>query len=54
MKHIDLREHFIFDNYKNNKIKLEYINTEDMIADILTKNVNGPKMTKFTNLIFDK
>ena len=54
MKHIDLREHFIFDTYKNNKIKLEYIETEKMLADVLTKNVNGTKMTNFTNLIFNK
>ena len=54
MKHIDIQEHFIFDLVKNNKIKLEYIETENMLADTLTKNVNGPKMTKFTNLIFTK
>jgi len=54
MKHIDIRQHFIFDAYKNNKIKLEYISTENMLADILTKGFSGPKMSKFTNLIFDK
>ena len=54
MKHIDIKEHFIFDAFKNNKIKFEYIDSENMLADTLTKNVNGPKMTKFTNLIFNK
>ena len=54
MKHIDIREHFIFNLVKENKIKLEYIETENMLADIFTKNVNGPKMTKFTNIIFKK
>ncbi len=52
MKHIDIQEHFIFDLVKNNKIKLQYIETEKMLADTLTKNVNGPKMNKFTNIIF--
>ncbi len=54
MKHIDIQEHFIFDLVKNNKIKLQYIETEKMLADTLTKNVNGPKMNKFTNIIFTK
>jgi len=25
-----------------------------MLADTLTKNINGPKMTKFTNIIFER
>ncbi len=54
MKHIDIQEHFIFDLIKNNKINLDYIGTENMLADILTKNINGNKMTKFTNIIFTK
>jgi len=35
------------------RIKLKYINTEEMLADILTKDVNGNKMSKFTNIIFN-
>jgi len=31
MKHIDIREHFIFDTYKNDKIKLENISTEEIV-----------------------
>ena len=54
MKHIDIQEHFIFDLVKNNIIKLKYIESENMLADTLTKNINGPKMTKFTNLTFTK
>jgi len=52
MKHIDIKLHFIFDLIKNNKIKLEIIEYESMLADILTKNVNGTKMLKFSNIIF--
>jgi len=54
MKHIDIKLHFIFDLIKNNKIKLEYIETENMLADTLTKNVNGTKMLNFANVIFKK
>jgi len=51
---MEIEEHFIFNAYKNNKMKLEYISTEEMLTNILTKNVNGPKMTKFIHLIFNK
>jgi hypothetical protein len=39
---------------KINKITLNYINTEKMLADPLIMNLNGPKMTKFTDQIFNK
>jgi len=51
-KHIDTRYKFIQEDIVNNKIVLEYINTEDMLADPLTKSIPGIKMTKFTDLIF--
>ena len=53
-KHIDInsRYKFIQGDIVNNKIVLEYINTEDMLADPLTKSIPGIKMTKFTDLIF--
>jgi len=53
LKHIDIKYHFNKDNIDKHKIKLEYVNTENMIADILTKDVNGNKMTSFTNIIFN-
>ena len=51
-KHIDTRYKFIQEDIVNNKIVLEYTNTEDMLADPLTKSIPGIKMTKFTDLIF--
>ena len=54
LKHINIKFYFNQDHIKNNRIKLEYTNTENMLADVLTKNVNGPKMTHFSNMIFDK
>jgi len=54
LKHISIKFYFNYDNIKNNKIKLEYKDTNNMLADILTKDVNGTKMKKFTDLIFVK
>ena len=53
LKHIDIKYHFNRDNIDKHRIKLEYIETNKMIADILTKDVNGNKMTIFTNYIFN-
>ena len=53
LKHIDIKYHFNKDNIDKHRIKLEYIETNKMIADILTKDVNGNKMTTFANYIFN-
>jgi len=54
LKHIAIEYHFNMDIIINKKIKLMYKNTEEMLADVLTKNVNGPKMKKFTDKIFSE
>ena len=54
LKHINIKFYFNKDHIKNKNIILEYVSTDKMLADVLTKYVNGPKMTKFSNLIFDK
>jgi hypothetical protein len=36
-KHIDIRHHFIRDHLEKGDISLEWVPTEDMTADILTK-----------------
>jgi len=51
-KHIDLRYKFIQEEIMKNEIELEYINTENMLADPLTKSISGVQMSKFTNLIY--
>ena len=40
-KHINMRYHYCKDAIKNKEIYLEYINTKDQIADILTKNMTS-------------
>ncbi|XP_073814329.1 uncharacterized protein [Musca autumnalis] len=42
-KHIDIRHHFVRDCVRNGNISLEYLSTEDMPADVLTKGLNRNK-----------
>jgi hypothetical protein len=46
-KHIDIKFHFVRERIAAGEIKLEYIPTENQVADILTKGLHGPKFTKF-------
>ena len=50
-KHIDIKYHFIRDQIKNNKIKLQWLSTQDQMADILTKPLDKVKFTRFRNRI---
>jgi len=52
LKLINVRYHFVRDNIAKKKVKLEYIDTENMLTDILTDDLTGPKIQKFTNNIF--
>ncbi len=40
-KHLNIRYFFVQDRVKNGELVLEYINTKDMLADLMTKPVNG-------------
>jgi hypothetical protein len=42
-KHLDIQLYFIRENIKNNKIIIEYISTEKMIADLLMKPLPAPR-----------
>ena len=46
-KHIDIQYHFIREATQNNKIKLEYLPTEQMPADGLTKPLVPAKFTTY-------
>lgn len=50
-KHIDIRHHFIRDHIANNDFELVSINTENMLADMLTKNLGRIKFNNFVKLI---
>jgi hypothetical protein len=46
-KHIDIRHHYIRELVELNHISVEYVSTNDMIADILTKPLGKLKFVKF-------
>lgn len=45
-KHIAIRHHFIKEVLCEGKFKLKYLRTNDMVADVLTKALSGPKHIK--------
>jgi hypothetical protein len=47
-KHIDIRYHFIRSHVEQKRIKVDYLPTDEMIADILTKNLGRTKHEYFT------
>lgn len=47
-KHIDVRFHFVRTAVENNIVKIDYLSTNDMPADILTKSLSSQKHNKFT------
>ena len=52
-KHVDVRMHYIREQVKNGNIRLEYISTEEMTADMLTKNLGRRKFEYFRNKIME-
>jgi len=54
LKHISIKYHFNRDNILYNRIKLKYIESKKMLADTLTKNINGTQMSQFTDKILFK
>lgn len=50
-KHIDVRYHYVRDAIKNKFVEIEYISTQEMPADLLTKGLLSIKHYKFLNMI---
>jgi len=46
-KHIDIRFHFIQERIVRNEMKLQYISTHQMVANILTKALPREAFEKF-------
>jgi hypothetical protein len=46
-KHIEVRYHFIRDYVQRGAVELQYISTEEQVADILTKALNMGKFVFF-------
>lgn len=50
-KHIDIRHHFVRDLVTKKQVNLEYVCTDDMLADVLTKPLTAEKHVKFVSQI---
>ena len=48
MKHFNIRLYFIRDTIEDNKISIKYLPTEQMVADIFTRALPGPRMKILT------
>lgn len=53
-KYIDIRYHYIRDKYEQQDFLLEYINTNDQVADLLTKPLPRNRIELHRNKICDK
>lgn len=50
-KHIDIRVHFIRDYFEKGLFDVNYINTKDQLADILTKGLSKDQFNKLRDLM---
>ena len=46
-KHIETRYHFIWDHVQKGVVKLQYLPTDEQVADILTKSLGKSKFVYF-------
>jgi hypothetical protein len=53
-KHIDLKYHFVKDHVQHGTIKLRYLPTGDMVADMVTKPLPGVALVKHRSVIFGR
>ena len=52
-KHINVRYFFVHDRMESGEISLEYMPTEEMVADILTKPLQGALFMKLRNMLMN-
>ena len=45
-KHISIREHFIREAVQRRDVRVEYLKSEEMTADIFTKGLPGPRLSQ--------
>ena len=50
-KHIDIRYHIVRERVSSGEVELRYIPTRDQLADMLTKCVPGPQLTRQRGMI---
>ena len=54
LNNIDIKYRFISDDINNNIVKLEWISSDNQIADIFTKNLGLPLFRTFRNSLITK
>ena len=52
-KHIDIKHHFLRQHVRDEKIRIEWISTNDNHSDLLTKALGKTKFEKFRNLLLN-
>jgi hypothetical protein len=50
-KHISLKWHFLKDHVEQGTIKLRYLPTDQVVADIFTEPLRGPGLTRHRSAI---
>ena len=50
-KHIDTKLHFIRERVENEEVKIHYVPTEEMTADILTKSLPRVKVERHRTIL---
>jgi hypothetical protein len=45
-RHIDIRHYWVSERVDSGEVKVEYMPTEDMVANVLTKPIQGVQFTK--------
>ena len=50
-KHIEIRYHFIRDYVQREAVMLQYISTDEQVADILTKSLGRGKFVFFRDML---
>ena len=53
-KHVDIKFYFICDEINKGSILLEFIETEENVADVFTKPMTRIKLNTFRKIIVDK
>ena len=53
-RHIDIRYFWLSDREKSGEIQIQYEPTEDMLADVLTKPLQGARFVALRDRLFGK
>jgi len=52
-RHLNIRHFFVTDQIRNGNVAVVYCPTDDMVADVLTKPLQGSKFKKFRQLLLN-